>query len=93
MYAIGVPVVPLGDPAIVLRTSTVVRLDCGPLITKTGLVIGINTWGKRNIVKDKSGKGVLDAGASNINFALTMPQMRNEIDKHAKGVSWLPLVE
>ncbi len=65
----------------------------GPLITKTGLVIGINTWGRRNIVKDKTGKNSQDVGALNINFALTLPQLRSEIDKHAKGVSWQPLAE
>lgn len=65
----------------------------GPLITKTGLVIGINTWGRRNIVKDKTGKNSQDVGALNINFALTLPQLRSEIDKHSKGVSWQPLPE
>ena len=54
----------------------------GPLLAKDGTVMGINTLvisftlGKEKIVQEGQ------------NFALTLPQLRKEIDAHVPGVVW-----
>ncbi|QEL14076.1 S1 family peptidase [Limnoglobus roseus] len=66
----------------------------GPLVTNVGLVLGINTWSQRKVVQDKAGKVIADQGnLNNINYALTLPQLRSEIDKHVPSVAWQPLAE
>jgi S1-C subfamily serine protease len=54
----------------------------GPLIAKDGTVLGINTLG---ILDPRSKEKVIQEGQ---NFALTMPQLRKEIDQRVPNVTW-----
>ena len=54
----------------------------GPLIAKDGTVLGINTLG---ILDPRSKEKIIQEGQ---NYALTMPQLRKEIDQKVPGVSW-----
>lgn len=49
----------------------------GPLVAKDGTVVGINTWTH----KKKQG----------FNYALTLPQLREALDRHAPGIVWREL--
>ena len=59
----------------------------GPLITPDGTVLGINSLG---IVTKVGGLEINQEGQ---NYAMTMLQLRKEIDKHAPGVVWRDLPE
>jgi hypothetical protein len=48
----------------------------GPLLTENGIVVGINTIG----VKAEAAQGIF--------MALSMQQLRKEIEKHVPGVQW-----
>jgi S1-C subfamily serine protease len=65
----------------------------GPLISKSGMVIGINTWSQNQTVKDKAGNDLDRGNPNNINYALTLLQLREEIDKYVPNVAWQPLSE
>lgn len=54
----------------------------GPLIARDGTVLGINTLG---LVDPRSKEKIIQEGQ---NFALTMPQLRKEIDQRVPNVSW-----
>jgi S1-C subfamily serine protease len=54
----------------------------GPLVAKDGTVLGINTLG---LLDPRSKEKIIQEGQ---NFALTMPQLRREIDQKVPGVSW-----
>ncbi|MDB5307521.1 MAG: serine endoprotease [Gemmataceae bacterium] len=63
----------------------------GPLITSDGTVLGINTLG---IVISLPGPGGgIKINQEGQNFALTMLQLRKEIDKNVPGVVWRELTE
>ena len=54
----------------------------GPLIARDGTVLGINTLG----ISVQMGKErVIQEGQ---NYALTLPQLRKEIDQHVPGIVW-----
>ena len=55
----------------------------GPLIARDGTVMGINTLGL--LVDPKAKEKVIQEGQ---NYALTMPQLRKEIDQRVPGVVW-----
>lgn len=69
----------------------------GPLMTESGQIIGINTQIEaESILKTDKQTGKVTIGhgnANNINFALTLHQMRSELDKHVPGITWQPLFE
>lgn len=46
----------------------------GPLVTTQGLVVGINTLANR--------------GAAGVSFSLSIPQLRNEIERIVSGIQW-----
>lgn len=54
----------------------------GPLIAKDGTVLGINTLG---LLDPRSKEKIIQEGQ---NYALTMPQLRKEIDQRVPNVSW-----
>jgi len=49
----------------------------GPLVTKSGLVVGINTWTRNN--------------ESGISYSLSLLQLKKEIEKQIKGITWREL--
>jgi S1-C subfamily serine protease len=57
----------------------------GPLLLADGTVLGINTY--RVVVSDKS-KGPQDWDAKRVNLSITLPQIRDEIDRNVPGVVW-----
>ena len=65
----------------------------GPLITHDGLVLGINTYVKRTAVKDTKGNIIGMTEHSATNYALTFPQLRNEINQSVSNVTWRDLAE
>ena len=46
----------------------------GPLINESGTVLGINT--------------LVSESAQSVNFAVSMPQLRKELEKHIRGLQW-----